>query len=458
MASHPLESQHGPSALWDDVLWEPLLASLDRGQVVPIIGPELSVVEIDGNTQSVRTYVACRLAEQLGLDLAALPHAELSDVIGLAMRHKVRPMDVYPRIHAILRDAAIKPGPTLKRLAAIRSFGLYVSLSFDTLLEQALADERGTTTGPSGYNSYHPRRMPDCDLVSSVAGGPPLVYYLFGRCSVLPEYAVSDSDLLEYLFGMQSAAAPRNLLDVLKGKSLLFLGGAFPDWLIRIVLRLTRQKPLSSPRELDGAVEILADSLSYQDPKLVGFLSDFSVETRVFHAGADDFVDQLWTRWSERSGIVPPIAQPKAEDAFVFLSYAREDSDAAAAISRALRAAGVSCWMDTERMEGGQNFRSEIVGRIARCELFLPLISRNTEARLRDTYFRREWRHAEDRRQGTSDSVIFTVPIIVDDLDPGALREIPEHWKRDLNMCRAPCGVLDPRGLRHIQQLMSRGS
>src|SRR5215212_3318129 len=99
--------------------------------------------------------------------------------------------------------------------------------------------------------------------------------------------------------------------------------------------------------------------------------------------------------------------------AAVFLSYAREDSEAARRIADALRASGVEVWFDQEELRGGDAWDQKIRKQIKECALFVPVISANTQAR-REGYFRREWNLACDRLLDMTRGTPFLVPVVVD--------------------------------------------
>src|SRR5258708_26796801 len=80
----------------------------------------------------------------------------------------------------------------------------------------------------------------------------------------------------------------------------------------------------------------------------------------------------------------------------VFLSYAREDTDAARRIAEAMRAFGVDVWFDQSELRGGDAWDAKIKKQIRECALFLPVISATTQDRS-EGYFRREWLLAHDR-------------------------------------------------------------
>ena len=56
----------------------------------------------------------------------------------------------------------------------------------------------------------------------------------------------------------------------------------------------------------------------------------------------------------------------------VFLSYAREDTDAARRIAEALRGFGVEVWFDQSELRGGDQWDAKIRGQIKACALFIP--------------------------------------------------------------------------------------
>src|ERR1041384_4615208 len=88
----------------------------------------------------------------------------------------------------------------------------------------------------------------------------------------------------------------------------------------------------------------------------------------------------------------------------VFLSYAREDTDAARRIADALRGFGVEVWFDQNELRGGDQWDQKIRKQIRECALFLPVISVNTQARP-EGYFRREWKLAVERMQDMADHI-----------------------------------------------------
>lgn len=110
----------------------------------------------------------------------------------------------------------------------------------------------------------------------------------------------------------------------------------------------------------------------------------------------------------------------------VFLSYASEDREVAKLIRDALPGLGLEVWYDESALDGGDAWDQKIRRQIRECDLFMPVISAQTEAR-REGYFRREWRLAAERTLDMADDHIFLLPIVVDDTDQSAAR-VPEKF------------------------------
>ena len=122
----------------------------------------------------------------------------------------------------------------------------------------------------------------------------------------------------------------------------------------------------------------------------------------------------------------------------VFLSYAREDTDAARRLADALRAFGVEVWFDQSELRGGDAWDARIREQIRTCALFVPVISAQSQTRS-EGYFRREWKLAADRTHDMAGGVSFILPVVIDETPEGAAL-VPDEFKR-VHMTRLPLGV-----------------
>ena len=145
--------------------------------------------------------------------------------------------------------------------------------------------------------------------------------------------------------------------------------------------------------------------------------------------------------------------QPRPAGA-VFLSYAREDAEPARRIAEALRGFGVEVWFDQSELRGGDVWDQKIRRQIKECTLFVPIISRHTQAR-EEGYFRREWRLAVDRTQDMAESRAFFVPVIVDDTSE-ADAIVPEQFLR-AHCTRLPGGDPTSQFVEQVKRLLNPG-
>ncbi|MBI4622134.1 MAG: TIR domain-containing protein [Verrucomicrobia bacterium] len=135
----------------------------------------------------------------------------------------------------------------------------------------------------------------------------------------------------------------------------------------------------------------------------------------------------------------------------VFLSYAREDTDAARRIADALRAFGVEVWFDQNELRGGDTWDTKIRTQIKTCALFVPLISQRTEERT-EGYFRREWKLAVDRTQDMAGRKAFIVPVVIDET-PESGADVPEEFMR-YQWTRLANGEPTPEFVMQVKRLL----
>jgi hypothetical protein len=449
-----------PLPTLDEDAWEDLLNFIEERRVIPIVGPELLMVETDAGPRLLYDWLAEKLAPKLGVDPALLPQPyTLNDVVCWFLASRGRREEAYTRLRSIFRDANFAPPVALHQLAQITDFDLFVTTTFDTLLEQAINAERFHGAQSTEVVAYLPNRVADLPAERDKLQRP-VVYHLLGRLSASPTYVISDEDTLEFFCALQSEhLTPEKLFHELEHNHLLLIGSSFTNWLARLFLRMAKRHRLSDPRDVG---EILADNHSDNDERLVSFLQQVSVRTRIY-IGAEKFVDELHRRWTARRKPGDVIAigtgpqrflPPEREmpDQAVFISYAREDLAAVQKIKAGLDAVGVKTWFDLERLESGDDYDRKIQRNIARCSFFIPIVSAATERRL-EAYFRREWSYALDRARNMAEGALFILPVCIDETN-AATAQVPERFKA-LHFTRLPGGEVAPEFVRRLQELLA---
>ena len=449
-----------PGTSLDEDAWEDLLDFIEERRVIPIVGPELLLVETDTGPRLLYEWLAEKLAAKLGVDTSLLPRPyTLNDVVCWFLAARGRREEAYTRLRSVLRDANFAPPLALRQLAQINDFDLFITTTFDPLLEQAINSERFGGAQSTEVIAYAPNRVADLPAERERLQRP-VVYHLLGRLSASPTYVISDEDMLEFMCALQSEhLTPEKLFHELEHNHLLLIGSSFTNWLARPFLRMAKRHRLSDPRDVG---EILADSHSDGDKRLVSFLQQVSVRTRIY-SGAGKFVDELHRRWTVRRkpgevialGAAPQRFVPPERDMpdnAVFISYAREDLAAVQKLKAGLDAAGVKTWFDLERLEGGDDYDRKIQRNIARCSFFIPIVSAATEHRL-EGYFRREWSYAIDRARNMAEGALFILPVCIDDTNGGEA-QVPDKF-RAVHFTRLAGGEVSPEFARRLQDLLS---
>lgn len=454
--------------------WEELLAQIEAGQVVPIVGPELLTVDADGRKVPLYQALAERLLAKYGLSargavqeaeperndtsITLYPFHELNDAVCALAAGGRRVQELYRPINELLKvlaesvsDSSLQP---LRDLASITGFKLFISTTPDDLLVRAIDVERHGGTSKTDHIVFAPKLASGTlrDLPEVRSSGYAAVCYLFGKASPSPfVFAIHDEDTLEFIHNLQinGAEGMKRLYSELCTQNLLLIGCNFADWLSRFFIRLSNTQRLADNR---GKREFLIEQ-SASRSSLTLFLERFSPDTWVYPGTAREFVAELAKRWRERHPCTDPQPvesppRPRTEETF-FISYSRTDLAAARHLFAQLQEIGADvAWFDKSELKPGDDWEQKIRDAINGCYLFLPLISANTEAR-EEGFFREEWTLASERVRRIQGRK-FIVPIVVDreyDGNAGRFQLVPDRFPR-AHFGHAPEGDLsdDLRG------------
>jgi hypothetical protein len=405
-----------------NIFWDQLLQLIDEERVIPVIGRDLLVVlGDDGNPRTLYALLAKRLAEYLDLDGADLPEGnELNEVAYRYLACGGMVDDVYPalKIVAAQLDSVAIPEPLLQ-LASIKPFKLFVTTTFDSLLTRALNQTRFAGRPETRLAVYAPNEVQDLPRDFRIDSAP-FVYYLLGKLSATPSYAVTQEDLVEFFHSLQDdSRRPPALFDQLVRQTLLILGCRFEDWVARFFMRMAQRQRLS----VGAKTEYIAEGKT--DDNLVIFLRHFSRGTKIYTGGgAVEFVRELHQRWTDRQHASDPAAlssEPAEMRAgAVFVSYASEDRRAAEKIKNALELAGMDVFFDRDDLQEGDQWDAKIRRNLRCCCLFMPVISHHCIVPSARRYVQREWNLAKLEAEMVSEADAFIFPIVIDDTKPDA--------------------------------------
>jgi TIR domain/SIR2-like domain len=388
-----------------------LLQEMQDGAVVPIIGSELYAGP-DGAGYELR--IAAALAAELKMP-SPLPTATPREVVLAYQVMNGSPVAIKGALKAAFHAVVKEPPKPILQLAQITDFNLYVTTALDHLLEDALAHVG--RPAKSFAHSLTVRRgdeLPDIRKSNFAS-----VYHVLGRFA--DACAVSDANVLEFIAALMSETRrPTRLFDELAGRNLLFLGCGFPDWLLRLFIRVIKDAPFS--RE-DARPQVIADARIAADAKLGDFLRGHQL--MLYPPGtATTFVRELHEAWSKQRSV--PAARFPVDpghvlaDGAVFLSFSSEDRDVVRPIAHALEAAGIDVFFDELDLHPGDEWDHVIRDNVRRAELFVAFVSERTE-RLGEArkYFWREWNAANRQADSFAPDATYIIPVGLDrNLDP----------------------------------------
>lgn len=435
-----------------DDFWDDVLGHIRQQVMVPVTGPDLTVVNVRGAAQTLTRLVGEHLAERYDLDVSPGP-TTMDNAVGAFLRERGR--DEVDRLYRVINDMIADldpvPGDPLRDLATITDLRLFVSTTPDRLLAQALNDvrfqgrsrTRELTFSPTQSTSEQSRNA-RAAMTSDV-----VVLRLFGQTASTPQYAIHEEDRLEWLHSLLTHAAslPDWLNHQLKYQPLLFVGCDIPDWIGRFLLRMSSNTRLA----LERKQFFFVGSSTSQEPSLSNFFAAYCRKAQVqqLDMAPTAFVAELRARWEKQGGVrsraaVGAVSPQAPELSTIFISYMREDADAARRLRDAIAALGGDVWLDDRRLRPGDAWEHEILSKIRRTiRLFVAVISANTE-REEEGYVFREWMEAVERARSIPRRR-FIVPVIVDDDydgDPSRYQQIPDDFGR-YHFGRAPAGDPD---------------
>jgi len=382
--------------------WERVLQRLEEETVVPILGPDLLTVSYDAKKTLLYPLLAERLAEHLGVASADLPRgSELQEVSRRYLAKSKNVQEIYRSLRVVFRELDPIPIPTpLLELARIPRFKLFVTTTFDVLIERAVDDVRFDGQRQTLAFAYAPSDQQDLPPEFDRLGRP-AAFHLLGRLSGTPHsFAVTREDTLEFMDSLQSRA-PGFLFDKLRESDLLILGSGLSEWLVRLLAQ--------------GGPEMDAPVLFVERAK--GTTEAPPVESAV------DFVRELCRRWTEFSpqeeASPPPIASSSGmPSGAVYLSCAGEDRGAAEAIREALDLAGIDVIVDHDDTPLAPRWEKRLKSVVGLCSVFVPVISaRSLKAKRR--FLRGEWLEAILEAGRAAPTGRFILPVVIDDTRPG---------------------------------------
>jgi hypothetical protein len=460
----------------EDDNWYELIKQMKAGTVVPVVGPDvLDIGPGQGGANNLYAQVGARLAAEYGIDAAPAVTSPwpLFDYVNLCLERSPASVDKLRRKVARFVSEATDPAnpafampATLKTLAGIDAFSLFVSLSCDDLMHRALLE-----VDAAAFRVAFSIRSDSSDSTLDIPTPPPArgVYQLLGSTGNSLDFVIHEGDALEYVYHMQTQGVRtlRRLLEELRKRNLLFIGCNPPGWMGRSLLRLASHESLSGKKKYEFLGEDRLDS------DLVTFMSRFSPNSLIFQRDPAQFVQELAQRWAKErpaglaqapAGGFPArpggnAAPPNGTGPIVFLSYASENRlEATTLADQLIRLGAGDVWLDRRKLRAGDSWADSIELAIERqCDYVMPVLSRQADSRDEGVYWQ-EWGLAVARSQRVARP--FLLPTVVDpDADLPTYLRIGQQLGTQVffskHLSRAPQGRLDPQSELTLKQVFA---
>lgn len=436
--------------------WDQLVNDIHDHRVLPIIGPTIVTVEENGRSIPLIDAVVPQFARQHGIDFKpGMTLNEAACKYREQERDEAKRLTIYSTVRTLVKDRSEAPVPqALLDLAAITDFDAIVSTTFDGFLSRALEQARPGWSPAKGRAVLHPNEI--VDIPDSSPGT--FLYHVLGAVDHhTSSFAIWEEDYMEYLAALLSSHKDnlRNLIGLLRNRSLLLIGSPFRDWFIRFFLYIAKRSGIALRNDRSSAY--FADLRGKDDP-LVIYFDKVIGSPQILPMEPCAFVAELRERWSEKFALSPqglianlPTDMPRG---YVFISYASEDEVAAFTLALGLHNANIPVWLDKCRLEAGTDWEAALRRAIKqRAALFLSLISSTTEnfgeGEGSERFVMKERQWAAERHEP---GFVFYVPVLISPGTTTQQRE-PEVFRR-LQCAKAPAGKINPEFIARIAAYM----
>ena len=452
----------GTSAGLDDVFWNDLLARIEEGEVVPVVGP--GAVTFGLGDELLYPWLAERIPQELDPPLAfEKPPRELQEVVH-AQLAKGKPLErICRRIRKIVEEPDLRPGSTLAAIAAVEGFKLFINTTFDPLLSRAVesASPGGQPEERHGATSL---RLACPDLPQELRKlKHRFVYQILGRADDTRDFVLWDEDLLAFLLRLNERLQPTvlpRLREALQTSHFLVFGISLTDWVLRFFVQIIKQERLSELHRTEKDLYVFEKLEPAERDKVVVYFGRLTKQIRILAIDPRDFIAELHDRWRKKhpAPLKDPYAMSKEHRekhrarGCIFVSYASPDLEIARYFVSQLQKAGCLVWFDKEQLQLGENWEEGLREAVdERCGLFVSLISERSASKLEGyTLFERKLA-AKRQQERFADHAIFYLPVRIDEADPLIPQNEPRGTKA-IQGVRKSGGHLEPEFIGYLRE------
>jgi hypothetical protein len=362
----------------DNRHWDNLIDEIVRGNVIPVIGPEVLIDMPNQSDGNIHTILIDCLSKFYGI---TEKYKSFSDLIydpqfKAATNDDVD--DIYYKVNEAYEDKLIESSKSLREFLATKQFPFVLTTSYTPVVEQVMSEIWGKVKVMKFCNNP----TDDNDITDENDMRKPTIYYMFGHVGDgAHKYVLTDIDMLNFCSSwLSDVRRPKNLCNELKNKYLLILGNDYSDWLFRFIWFSIRKSNMSN------------GMLAYDkiDESLIHFLERNKTFTK---QNPTEVINQILSRLRRKIAENENYKFNRPQDNMdVFISYSRSDKLLAEALYTKLTAEGKRVWYDKNNLTDGGNFMDEIRKAIRTAKYFIPILSVNIAKEKNDSHvYRNEW-------------------------------------------------------------------
>lgn len=273
----------------------------------------------------------------------------------------------------------------LVKLLSTKCFPLVLTTSFDGYVEKLMRNIYGDELRVMNFFE----NKGELGKNKEYGTFAPTLYYVFGKAERNLDFAFNEDDHMRILCKWMDNDKPQGLINYLRTKKILAIGGKYENWYFRFFWYSLRQS--LQPEQREGDVAISLDN--QEDKRLLNYLESINVNN---HQGqARDFLEGLSRKLCNPdqtlySTIHTALLQRLGG---IFISYSYEDYPIVCQIYSLLVSYGIPVWFDNEKLEGGAQYETRINNAISQCTIFMPILSKQTKTDCES----QKWRFYKDK-------------------------------------------------------------
>ena len=404
------------------------------------------------------------------IDIAKLADKDynVNDVAAAMPRFNGNPSFLSLLVAEVMQGLNVDLPEPLIQLAKISAFKLFVTTTYDSMLEKAITQVRGQ---PPLVISVPDRVNAEVLIPADLRTTDTVVVHILGKVNVNGKFGLTETQVLERMHELMVSRASLkegkvcSLLNRLATNHLLLLGVSFPDWLARFLIRAARNHATWERGDVTW-LEFIADS-GVMHPEFKKFLRTFCRESALIYEGGTpvQLVRELAEDWEKThplraavSGLDRSESENRpysASPGSIFISYASEDRPIVEKLVAGLRNANCDVWFDQDSIEPDRKFDDRIRSGILNACAFVPVLSQNSIAD-HPRAMRREWFTAAEKAKdhfATSNGFIFS--LVIDETRRRDITWVPEAFK-ELTPTPAPDGTPPPKWITRISEIQKQ--